>query len=158
MLKERISIMVNGVKYDLEVEPHKTLVELIRKDLELTGTKWGCGSGDCGACTVLMNGKPINSCLFLAVEAHDQRVTTIEGLAQNGELHPIQKSFIEHGAIQCGFCTPGMILSAKALLDENPTPSEEEVRDAIAGNLCRCTGYAKIVDAILSLSRLERKI
>jgi len=158
MLKERISVLVNGVRYDLEVEAHKTLIELIRKDLELTGTKWGCGSGDCGACTVLMNGKPINACLFLAVEAHDQQVTTIEGLAQNGELHPIQKSFIEHGAIQCGFCTPGMILSAKALLDENPTPSEEEIRGAIAGNLCRCTGYAKIVDAILSFSSLDRKI
>ncbi len=135
----------------MEVEPRRTLLELIREDLELTGTKEGCGLGECGTCTVLLDGKPIKSCITLAVQANGREVTTIEGLEKaDGTLHPLQQAFIDHGAIQCGFCTPGMVLSAKALLDENPKPTELEVRQAIAGNLCRCTGYQKIVEAILS--------
>jgi carbon-monoxide dehydrogenase small subunit len=126
---------------------------LIREDLELTGTKEGCGLGECGTCTVLLDGKPIKSCITLAVQANGREVTTIEGLEKSdGTLHPLQQAFIDHGAIQCGFCTPGMILSGKALLDENPRPTELEVRQAIAGNLCRCTGYQKIVEAILSVA------
>jgi carbon-monoxide dehydrogenase small subunit len=128
-------------------------VEVLREDLDLTGTKIGCGEGDCGACTVLLDGKPVNACLLLAVQAQRHEITTIEGIAPGETLHPIQQAFVDHGAVQCGFCTPGMILSAKAYLDENPSPTEEEVRAHIAGNLCRCTGYQKIVDAILDASR-----
>ncbi|MBI4267338.1 MAG: (2Fe-2S)-binding protein, partial [Chloroflexi bacterium] len=127
-----------------------TLLEVIRDKFQLTGTKESCSLGDCGACTVILDGKAVNSCLVLAVAARGKEVLTIEGLRNEAGLHPIQKAFIEHGAVQCGFCTPGMILSAKALLDENPTPTENEVREAIAGNLCRCTGYVKIIEAILS--------
>jgi len=140
--------MVNGEQVEAAVEPNKTLVQFLREDLGLTGTKHGCGLGDCGACTVIMDGKPVNSCLVLAVQAHGREVLTIEGLAENGKLHPIQQAFVDKGAIQCGFCTPGMILSAKALLAENPQPTEQEIRTAISGNLCRCTGYQKIVEAI----------
>jgi carbon-monoxide dehydrogenase small subunit len=129
-----------------------TLLEAIREKIGFTGTKEGCSVGECGTCTVLIDNKPIYSCLMLAVEAEGKEILTIEGLADSEGLHPIQKSFIEHGAVQCGFCTPGMIFSAKALLDENPNPTEEEIRKAISGNLCRCTGYAKIVEAIASLS------
>jgi len=125
-------------------------VEVLRNNLELTGTKQGCGEGACGTCTVLLNGKPVRSCLTLAVEAQGKEIVTIEGLAERGALHPVQKAFIEYGAIQCGFCTPGMILTAKAFLDESPHPTEEEVRRAISGVVCRCTGYAKIVEAILA--------
>jgi carbon-monoxide dehydrogenase small subunit len=146
-----IKITINKKRYDLTVAPHRTLLDLLRKDLGLTGTKEGCGQGDCGACTVLVNGKAINSCLTLAIEVDGQEVLTIEGLAEDNQLHPIQQAFIEHGAIQCGFCTPGMVLAAKALLDNCPKPSEFEVRTAIAGNLCRCTGYDKIVKAIMSV-------
>jgi aerobic carbon-monoxide dehydrogenase small subunit len=120
----------------------------LREDLELTGTKHGCGLGDCGACTVILNGKPVNSCLVLAIQANGGDVITVEGLAENGKLHPIQQAFVDKGAIQCGFCSPGMILSAKALLESNPRPTEHEIRTAISGNLCRCTGYQKIVEAI----------
>lgn len=152
-MKVQIQLQVNGLAYKVEVEPRRTLLELIREDLELTGTKEGCGLGECGTCTVLLDGKPIKSCITLAVQANGREVTTIEGLEKSdGTLHPIQQAFIDHGAIQCGFCTPGMVLSAKALLDENPRPTEIEVRQAIAGNLCRCTGYQKIVEAILSVS------
>jgi carbon-monoxide dehydrogenase small subunit len=129
------------------------LLELIRDHLHLTGTKEGCGTGDCGACTVLLNNKPVNSCLVLAIEADGKEILTIEGLAENGKLHPLQEAFIEHGAVQCGFCTSGMILTAKAFLDENPSPSEEDVKRAISGNLCRCTGYVKITKAILAASK-----
>jgi carbon-monoxide dehydrogenase small subunit len=152
-MKVQIQLKVNGLACKVEVEPRRTLLEVIREDLELTGTKEGCGLGECGTCTVLLDGEPIKSCITLAVQANGREVTTIEGLEKSdGTLHPIQQAFIDHGAIQCGFCTPGMVLSAKALLDENPRPTEIEVRQAIAGNLCRCTGYQKIVEAILSVS------
>ena len=150
-MNKQIRLKVNGEPYELLVEPRKTLLDAIREDLCLTGTKKGCDTGDCGACTILINGMPVNSCLVLAVDAQDKDITTIEGIAQDGQLHPLQEAFINHGAIQCGFCTPGMILSAKALLDKNPRPTELEVRKAIAGNLCRCTGYDKIVRAILAV-------
>ncbi len=152
-MKVKVHLKVNGLAYETEVEPRRTLLELIREDLELTGTKEGCGLGECGTCTVLLDGKPIKSCITLAVQANGREVTTIEGLEKSdGTLHPLQQAFIDHGAIQCGFCTPGMILSGNALLDENPRPTELEVRQAIAGNLCRCTGYQKIVEAILSVA------
>jgi aerobic carbon-monoxide dehydrogenase small subunit len=147
-MKTIIQLTVNGESVEAAVEPNRTLVQFLRDDLGLTGTKHGCGLGDCGACTVILNGKPVNSCLVLAVQAGGGEVLTIEGLAENGALHPIQQAFVENGAIQCGFCTPGMILSAKALLDSNPKPTEPEIRTAISGNLCRCTGYQKIVQAI----------
>jgi len=146
-LKE-ISLTVNNQPYRLSVLPRRTLLEIIREDLGLTGTKEGCGLGECGACTVLMDGQAINSCLVLAAEADGKQITTIEGLAQGDKLHPIQQAFVDHGGLQCGFCTPGMILSAKALLDTNPTPTEEEIKQGIAGNLCRCTGYTKIIESI----------
>jgi carbon-monoxide dehydrogenase small subunit len=150
MEKRLVQLRVNGEVHDVAVTPNETLVEVLRERLELTGTKVGCGEGACGTCTVLLDGKPVRSCLTLAVEAQGKEIVTIEGLAQGGELHPVQKAFIEHGAIQCGFCSPAMILTSKALLDENPHPTEEEVRRAISGVVCRCTGYAKIVEAVLA--------
>ena len=150
MAKQLIQLKVNDEEHDVVIEPNETLVEVLRNNLELTGTKQGCGEGACGTCTVLLNGKPVRSCLTLAVEAQGKEIVTIEGLAERGALHPVQKAFIEYGAIQCGFCTPGMILTAKAFLDESPHPTEEEVRRAISGVVCRCTGYAKIVEAILA--------
>ena len=144
---------VNGRRYKLSVDPLRTLLEVLREDLGFTGVKVGCEKGECGACTVLLNGKPVNSCLILAVEADGSSILTIEGLSKDGVLHPLQEAFIKHGAVQCGYCTPGMILSAKVLLDENPNPSELDVREAISGNLCRCTGYAKIVKAILDAAK-----
>jgi len=152
-MKRLLELDVNGELRDIVVEPRTLLLDALRRQLGLTGTKDGCGSGHCGSCTVLLDGLPVASCLMLAVEAEGKSILTIEGLAQGGKLHPIQQAFVEHGAIQCGYCTPGMILSAKALLDANPRPSEREIRQAIAGNLCRCTGYAKIVKAILAASR-----
>ena len=149
-MKRIITLNVNGEEFDVLAEVHKTLLEVLREDLGLTGTKRGCDVGTCGACTVLMEGKPYLSCLTLAVDVRGKKIVTIEGLAQDRETHPLQKAFVEKGAIQCGFCTPGMILTAKAFLDENPHPSEEEVKKAISGNLCRCTGYIKIIEAILS--------
>ena len=151
-LKVPITITVNGEQYQLEVRPNRTLVDVLREDLGLTGTKRGCNEGKCGSCTVLMNGLPVSSCMVLAPEADGAEILTIEGLAEKGNPHPIQKAFVEKGAVQCGYCTPGMILTAKALLDANPAPSEDEIRASIAGNLCRCTGYTKIVEAILSCS------
>jgi carbon-monoxide dehydrogenase small subunit len=147
-MKKDITLKINGDAYNLTVDTRMTLLEAIREKIGLTGTKDGCGVGECGTCTVLMDGKPIYSCLMLAVEADGKEILTIEGLATPEGLHPIQKAFIEHGAVQCGFCTPGMILSAKALLDENPNPTKEEIKEAISGNLCRCTGYQKIIEAI----------
>jgi carbon-monoxide dehydrogenase small subunit len=148
MSKLPLTLTVNGEPYQLEVEPHRTLLEVVRDDLRLTGAKEGCGTGDCGACSMIVNGRLVTSCLLLAVEARGADVLTIEGLARDGRLHPLQQAFIDHGGVQCGFCTPGMILAAKCLLDTNPNPSEEEIRRAVAGNLCRCTGYTKIVQAI----------
>lgn len=145
-----IQLTVNGEVYDVSVKPNQTLLDVIRDRLGLTGTKKGCDTGQCGSCTVLLEGKPINSCLVLAVEAHGKDILTVEGLAKNGQFHPLQEAFVQGGAVQCGYCTPGMLLSAKALLDENPNPTEEKVKEAIAGNLCRCTGYVKIVKAILT--------
>jgi carbon-monoxide dehydrogenase small subunit len=159
MEKKIITFTINNEPVSLEVESHWTLLRVIRDELRLTGTKEGCGEGDCGTCTVLVDEKAVNSCLILAVDVDGKAITTIEGLAQGTELHPLQKAFVEKGAVQCGFCTPGMILSAKALLDENPHPSEEEIRSAISGNLCRCTGYVKVVEAIRSVSAmLPRKV
>jgi len=150
-MKQILQLKVNGQIYDLLAEPHWTLLEALREQLNLTGSKEGCSLGDCGSCTVLLDGMPFLSCLVLAVEARGRDILTIGGLAQNGRLHPLQEAFVKHGAVQCGFCTPGMILSAKALLDRNPRPAEAEVREVIAGNLCRCTGYVKIVEAILAV-------
>lgn len=147
-MKQIIHLSINGKAYELAVKPTQTLVDLIRYDLGLTGTKKGCEVGDCGSCTVLLNGKPVNSCLVLAMQADGCEITTIEGLESEEGLHPLQKAFVENQGAQCGFCTPGMILSAKSLLDQNPKPSETEIRKAISGNLCRCTGYAKIVTSI----------
>jgi carbon-monoxide dehydrogenase small subunit len=157
MEKRTVTFTINDEPVSLEVEPRWTLLRVIRDELRLTGTKEGCGEGDCGTCTVLVNGKAVNSCLILAVDVDGKAITTIEGLARGRELHPLQEAFIEKGAVQCGFCTPGMILSAKVLLDENPHPSEEEIRSAISGNLCRCTGYVKIVEAIRSVSEMSPK-
>jgi len=149
-----IHLTVNDSEYDVAVEPNETLVDALRYRLGLTGTKKGCGMGDCGSCTVIMDGNTVNSCLVLAVQAHQRQITTIEGLETGGGLHPVQKAFIEHGAIQCGFCSSGMILSAKNLLDKNPKPTEVEIRSALSGNLCRCTGYQKIVEAVKSVGQV----
>ena len=148
-MRHQIILTVNDETELLEVESHRTLLQVLREDLDLTGTKDGCNSGECGACTVLFDdGEPVNACLVLAVEANGHEVVTIEGLVQDGALDPLQRAFINRNAVQCGFCTPGMIISAKALLDRNPHPSDMEIRQAIAGNLCRCTGYVRIVQAV----------
>jgi carbon-monoxide dehydrogenase small subunit len=153
-MKRRLELTVNGEEHSIEVEPNRTLLEVIRDDLGLTGTKLGCGGGECGACTVIVNGRAVKSCLMLAYDANNKEIWTIEGLAKkDGELHPLQRAFVEFGAIQCGFCTPGMIMTGKALLDQNPHPSEQQIKDALAGNLCRCTGYVKILEAFLSVAR-----
>jgi carbon-monoxide dehydrogenase small subunit len=145
-------VRVNEEQRELFVAPWRTLIDVLRNDLGLTGVKEGCGNGNCGSCTVLQDGEPVNSCLVLIGEVEGREITTIEGLARVGALHPLQESFIEEGAVQCGFCTPGVILNAKALIDANPHPTEQEVRMAIAGNLCRCTGYDKIVRAIMKVA------
>lgn len=153
-MKHFIRLTVNGDTYELAVDPWRTLNELLREDLNLTGTKLGCGTGDCGACSVLLDGRVVSSCLTLALEADGKELTTVEGLAPRGdELHPIQTAFIEQGAIQCGFCTPGMELAALFLLKHNPAPSEAEIRAALSGNLCRCTGYNKIVAAVAAAAK-----
>ncbi len=151
-MKRILKLHVNGEEVEILTEANKTLLEVLREDLGMTGTKRGCDLGTCGACTVLIDGKPHLSCLTLAVDVQGKKILTIEGLGKDGALHPLQQAFVEKGAIQCGFCTPGMILTAKAFLEEKPHPSEEEVKKAIAGNLCRCTGYVKIVEAILSVT------
>jgi aerobic carbon-monoxide dehydrogenase small subunit len=153
MKKRAITLTVNDETHELFISPNRTLLEVLREDLELVGTKRGCDMGVCGTCTVLIDGQPVRSCLTLAVEVQDKRITTIEGLDHGGALHPVQKAFVEEGAVQCGFCTPGMILTAKALLDENPAPTDDEILWAISGNLCRCTGYYKIKKAIQKTSR-----
>lgn len=157
MAEQIVKFIVNGRSYEMPIEPQMTLVEVLRDKLDVTGTKISCGAGECGACTVLIDGKPVLSCLTLAITAREKNILTIEGLAKGNDLHPIQKAFIDNGAIQCGFCTPGMILTAKALLDENPNPTRGEVKKALAGNLCRCTGYVKIVDAVLVAAEEMKK-
>jgi carbon-monoxide dehydrogenase small subunit len=151
-MPELIELTVNENKYRVEVELDELLVDVLRDRLGLVGTKKGCGTGDCGACTVLMDGNPVTSCLVLAVAAQGKQIETIEGMGSEGGLNPLQQSFIDHGAIQCGYCTPGLLMSAKALLRKNPKPSEAAIRRAIAGNLCRCTGYVKVVDAIKAVA------
>lgn len=152
-MKKQIDLLVNGDHYNLLVDPHVTLLHALRNNLGLTGTKEGCGAGECGACTVLVDEHPVNSCLILAVQAQGKEITTIEGLAANGQLDPVQEAFVSHGAIQCGFCSPGMIMMVKSILDQNPDPSEDEIRNRLIGNLCRCTGYEKIVQAVRSLAK-----
>lgn len=154
---EKLRITINGEKMELEVDPKITLVDLLREKLYLTGTKKGCGKGECGACTVIMNGKAINSCLVPVLKAMDAEIETIEGLPKDGKLHPLQETFVDKGAVQCGFCTPGMIMSAKALLDTNDTPSSDEIREALGGNVCRCTGYVKIEDAVNAAAEILRE-
>ncbi len=157
-MKRILRLHVNGEDHDVLTETCKTLLEVLREDLGLTGTKRACDLGTCGACTVLINGKPHLSCLTLAVDAQGKKILTIEGLAHEGKLHPLQRAFAEKGAIQCGFCTPGMILTAKAFLDEHPHAAEEEIKKAISGNLCRCTGYVKIIEAVLSVVEQEKDV
>ena len=156
---KKIQITLNGKPIPLEIQPHRLLLDLLRDEIGLTGTKEGCGTGDCGACTVLLNGKPVNSCLILSGELDGAEIVTIEGLKIGPELHPVQKAFIQDGGAQCGYCTPGMLMMSKALLEENPNPTEEDIRFALSGNLCRCTGYAKIVqavqDAAVELKRMK---
>lgn len=157
MSKLAITLTVNGVEQQVLVQPNQTLTSLLRDELGLTGTKHGCGVGDCGCCTVILDGETVNSCLVLAAEAQGSEVLTIEGLAEGSRLHPLQQAFVDHGAIQCGFCSPGMILSAKALLDRNPSPNPEEIKQGLSGNLCRCTGYQKIVEAVSDAAvKMER--
>jgi carbon-monoxide dehydrogenase small subunit len=151
--KVALSLAINGERHDVLAEPHRTLLDVLRSDLGLTGTKENCLEAECGVCTVLLDGRAVNSCILLAAQCQDREITTIEGLARDGALHPLQQAFIEHGAVQCGYCIPGMILSAKALLDERPGAGEAEVREALAGNLCRCTGYQKIADAVVAAAR-----
>jgi len=157
-MKKKIAFVLNGNEIEVEVEPHWTLLHLLRESLELSGTKPGCGEGECGACTVLVSNKAVNSCIYPVMEIVDASVTTIEGMiGSSGELHPIQKAFVERGAVQCGFCTPGMIMSSRALLDENSNPTEDEIRHGLAGNLCRCTGYTQIIEAVEAARESLRK-
>ena len=156
-MKRMVNFKVNGETYEVLVDPRRTLLEVLREEVGLTGTKEGCSLGSCGACTVILDGKPVLSCLVLAVDAEGKEILTIEGLAQGDKLHPIQKSFVEHGAIQCGYCTPGMVMSAKALWDKNPHSTNEEIKKAISGNICRCTGYNKIIEAIQSVPEYLEK-
>lgn len=157
-MKHPLSLTINGEPRELLVEAYDSLLDMLRDDLQLTGTKKGCDEGDCGACTVLMNGKTVTSCMVLALDARDQEITTVEGLMQNNRLHPVQDAFVQYGGVQCGFCTPGLIMSGVGLLLENPNPTEEDVRYAIGGNLCRCTGYAKVVQAILKAADTMREV
>ena len=143
-----ITVTVNGARERLTVTPNMTLLQMLREELALTGTKNGCEAGECGACTVLVNGEPVNSCMMLAVETDGREILTVEGLAPEGRLSPLQQAFVEHNAVQCGFCTPGMLMSAQALLQRNPSPTEAEIKEALVGNLCRCTGYVRIIQAV----------
>jgi len=149
---EALTMKLNGEEVTIHIKPDAMLLDVLRDELGLMGTKEACGEGECGACTVLLDGQPVASCLMPALKAQGREVYTVEGLASGGNLHPLQKSFIEHGGVQCGYCTPGMLMSAKALLDRNPHPTEDEIKEAISGNLCRCTGYVKIVEAIKAAS------
>ena len=152
-MKIPVRLKVNGEIYELSIAPYRTLVDVLREEIQLRGTKKGCDVGDCGACTVLLDGKPVNACLILAATVQDAEILTIEGLAANGKLHPLQEAFIKEGAVQCGFCVPGILMSLKALLDTNPTPTLEETKWAMAGNLCRCTGYTKMFKAVETATR-----
>ncbi|MFH0977327.1 MAG: (2Fe-2S)-binding protein [Spirochaetota bacterium] len=154
--KKIINLKINNENHQVIVRAGESLLDILRNRLYLTGTKMGCNEGDCGACTVIMNGRPVNSCLVLAVEADGADILTIEGLAQGSKLHPLQEAFMKYGGYQCGFCTPGMLMSAKALLDKNPNPTEEEIRMGISGNICRCTGYVKIVESIREAAKVMR--
>ena len=154
-MKKIVRIGVNGTERTVLAEPYLSLLDLLRDELHLTGTKKGCDEGDCGACTVLLDGKPVTSCLVLAHGAHDAEVVTVEGLASGGELHPVQRSFAEYGGLQCGYCTPGLIMATVGLLADNPDPTEEEVRFGLGGNLCRCTGYSKVIEAVLAATHLS---
>ena len=156
-MRKQLKLKVNGEPYELTIKPNTLLVDLLRKELRLTGTKTSCQSGSCGACTVILDGKAVRSCSVLALQANGKEVTTIEGLIDGGKLHPVQQAFIDHFAVQCGYCTPGMIMSAKALLDSNPDPTEDEVKQALRGNLCRCTGYVKIIEAVLAAAEAMGK-
>ena len=157
-MKQVITLNINGIAREVVAKPDKTLLDVLRDDLELTGAKESCDQiGECGACTVIADGRPVLSCLMLALDAEGKDIVTVEGLSKGEELHPIQKAFIEHGAIQCGFCTPGMIMTVKGLMDQNPNPSEMEIRNAIKGNYCRCTGYVKIVEAVQAIADLGRR-
>ncbi len=152
-MKIPVRLKVNGENYDVVIEPYRTLLDVLREELRLTGSKKGCDAGDCGACTVLLDGKPVNGCLVLAATVQDTEILTIEGLAQNGKLHPLQQAFISEGAVQCGYCTPGVLMSLKALVEHNPNPTLDDVKTAMAGNLCRCTGYAKVFKAVAAATR-----
>ena len=156
-MKQVMRFTINGEIYEDEIDVRRTLLEVLRENFGLTGTKRACNEGECGVCTVLLDGKPVASCLLLAVEAQDREIETVEGVAKEDELHPLQQAFLDHGAFQCGFCTPGTLMTAKGFLEENPSPTEEEVRHAIAGNLCRCTGYTKYVEAIMDVAEKPKK-
>lgn len=153
-----ITCVVNGEQVCCAIDPTMTLLNFLRNELKLFGTKEGCGEGECGACTIIMNGVAVNSCIVLAVEAEGAKIVTVEGLSKNGKLSILQQEFIKHDALQCGFCTPGMLMSARALLDKNPEPDEQEIKEAIAGNFCRCTGYIPIIAAIASAAKLEKEV
>lgn len=157
MERKKIKFTLNGIPQELYIQPWRTLLEIIREDLQMTGTKEGCGEGECGSCTVMMGDKTVNSCLVPALEANNRAITTIEGLADGDNLDPIQEAFVSHAGMQCGFCTPGMIMSSKELLENNPNPNEEEIREGIAGNFCRCTGYTKIIESISAAAEAMRK-
>jgi len=156
-LKKLITLTINGDQHELAVNPRHTLLDVLRDEIGLTGTKKGCGLGTCGVCTVIIDGKAILACLTLAMDCEGQDITTIEGISDNGELHPVQKAFIENGAVQCGFCTPGIVMTAKALLDEIPSPADEEIKDAMSGTFCRCTGHLKIMEAVKKASEKDDK-
>lgn len=155
-MHHEITLTINGDPYTVAVQSHHTLLKVLREQIGITSPKVGCENGECGACTVIMNGAPVNSCQVLAAEADGATIETVEGLSKNGNLHPLQTAFIEHNAVQCGFCTPGMLMSAKALLDRNPHPTEDDIRHALVGNLCRCTGYTRIVEAIQDVAEQGR--
>jgi len=157
MTKQLITLTINGERAEVAVEPRWTLLEMVREGLRFTGAKEGCGTGDCGACSMIVDGRLVTSCLMLAAQADGRNVVSIEGLATNGTLHPVQQAFIDTGGVQCGFCTPGMIMAAKSLLDHNPSPSLEDVREGLAGNLCRCTGYAKIYEAVMRAAERQER-
>ena len=156
MTKKLITLNVNGERSEVAVEPSWTLLETVREQLRLTGTKEGCGTGDCGACSMIVDGRLITSCLMLAVQADGRQITSVEGISTNGDLDPVQRAFIDKGGVQCGYCTPGMIVAARALLDANPNPTLDEVREGLAGNLCRCTGYTRIYESVLAAAEAAR--